>query len=113
MLVLSITDDPALWPESQRLTNQQRNSIILKLANTNPEEADLTEIATKDKTGKPFPNYLQYAKEPNGCEKIKRGWLIYSKSEASLYCIPCLLFSHEQKQPSSSALNSKHSNWQT
>lgn len=29
------TDDLALWPESQRLTNQQRDSIILKLANTN------------------------------------------------------------------------------
>lgn len=29
------TDDLALWPESQRLTNQKRDSIIFKLANTN------------------------------------------------------------------------------
>lgn len=51
-------------------------------------------------------------------KKIRRDWLIQSGSAAALYCIPCLLFSHELTKPSRSALNSKdrfklaHIKWQ-
>ncbi|XDV16533.1 hypothetical protein PO909_016205, partial [Leuciscus waleckii] len=61
----------------------------------------------KDKDGKAFPSYLQYVKSANGREKIRRDWLIHSDSANALFCIPCLLFSHEQTRPSKSALNSK------
>ncbi len=37
---------------------------------------------------------------------MKRDWLIYSESTDALFCIPCVLFSHGQKIPSHSPLNS-------
>lgn len=33
--------------------------------------------------------------------------IIYSDSTEALYCIPCLVFSHEQTKPSKSAVNGK------
>lgn len=100
-----LPEDPGLWPE--KLTNEQRDIIVHRLANKGPEKTNITKMAPKNKEGKPFPNYLHYAKSANGREKIRRDWLIYSESAEALYCIPCLLFSHEQTRPSKSALNSK------
>uniref|UniRef100_A0A1A8IJ03 TTF-type domain-containing protein n=2 Tax=Nothobranchius kuhntae TaxID=321403 RepID=A0A1A8IJ03_NOTKU len=100
-----LPEDPGLWPE--KLTGQQRDTVVRRLANKSDQTPGIDKITPKDMEGKPFPNYLQYAKSANGREKIRRDWLIYSESAKDLYCIPCLLFSHEQTKPSKSALNSK------
>lgn len=100
-----LSEDPGLWAE--KLTDKQRKTIVQILASEGGAKTGISNILPKDKDSKPFLNYLQYAKSANGREKIKRDWLIYSKSTNALYCIPCLLFSHEQKTPSKSPLNSK------
>ncbi|KAG9278360.1 hypothetical protein AMEX_G6226 [Astyanax mexicanus] len=97
-----LSEDPGLWPD--KLTAQQRETLVCRLAS---ERVDLTKVAPKDKEGKAFPDYLQYVKSANMREKIRRDWLIHSDSAKALFCIPCLLFSHEQTRPSKSALNSK------
>ncbi|KAL6456301.1 hypothetical protein MHYP_G00348440 [Metynnis hypsauchen] len=97
-----LSEDPGLWPD--KLTAQQRETLVCRLAS---ESVDLTKVAPKDKEGKAFPDYLQYVKSANGCEKIRRDWLIHSDSTKALFCIPCLLFSHEQTRQSKGALNSK------
>lgn len=66
-----LLEAPGLWPE--HLRNQQRDTIVRRLAN---DRAEKTKMAPKDMECKPFPNYLQYAKSNNGLEKIKRDWLI-------------------------------------
>ena len=93
-----LSEDPGLWPE--KLTAQQRDTLVCRLAS---QSGDLTKVAPKDKDGKAFPSYLQYVKSANGREKIRRDWLIHSDSANALFCIPCLLFSHEQTRPSKSA----------
>ncbi|KAL6475705.1 hypothetical protein MHYP_G00167450 [Metynnis hypsauchen] len=97
-----LSEDPGLWPD--KLTAQQRETLVCRLAS---ESVDLTKVAPKDKEGKAFPDYLQYVKSANGREKIRGDWLIHSDSTEALFCIPCLLFSHEQTRQSKSALNSK------
>ena len=90
--------DPGLWPA--RLTDNDRASIVRKIAVREDEEMP------NNGEGKPFPDYLKYFKTPNGREKVKRYWLVHSKSLNALFCIPCILFSHSLKKPSHSSLNS-------
>lgn len=100
-----LSEDPGLWPTT--LTDKHRKTIVQMLASEGGAKPGIRNITPKDMEGKPFPTYLQYAKSANGREKIRRDCLIYSESAKALYCIPCLLFSHDQKTPSKSALNSK------
>lgn len=74
-----------------------RETTVRKLAT---RDVDLE--MPQDSEGKPFPEYLQYTKATNAREKLK------SKSTNALYYTSCVLFSHEQKIPSLSALNSQH-----
>lgn len=94
------SNDPGLWPAD--LKDTERESIVRSLANRD-EDQDMP----NDSEAKPFPEYLKYTKAANGREKVKRDWVTYSKSNDALYCIPCVLFSKEQKRPSLSALNSQ------
>ena len=80
-----------------------RETIVRKLA-TRDEDLEMPQ----DSDGNPFPEYLQYTKAANGREKVKRDWVIHSKSTNALYCIPCVLFSRGQKIPSLNALKSQH-----
>lgn len=74
-----------------------RETTVRKLS-TRDEDLEMPQ----DSEGKPFPEYLQYTKATNAREKLK------SKSTNALYYTSCVLFSHEQKIPSLSALNSQH-----
>lgn len=56
--------DPGLWPAT--LSDSDRTTLVRKL--TIREET----IMPKDSKGKPFPEYLKYAKAANGREKVKR-----------------------------------------
>lgn len=94
--------DPGKWPE--RITSVERDNIVRALADMDTI-ALLKGSSVKDSEGKPFPDYLLHSKSANGREKVKRDWLMLSKSNMSLHCIPCMLFSDEKK--SHSALNSK------
>lgn len=99
-----LTTDPGLWPE--RLTDHEPEVIVRKLATAS--QIDLIIVMPKDSEGKTFPEYLQFSKSANGREKQKRDWLTYSPSMDALYCVPCMLFSHDDlKKASSSALNTK------
>lgn len=91
-----LSADPGLWPT--KLSDKDRTTIVSKLAQRE---------MSNDSQGKPFPDYLKYSKAANGREKMKRDWLIYSESADALFCIPCVLFSHGQKRPSYSPLNSE------
>ncbi len=48
-----------------------------------------------------FPEYLQSSKSANGREKQKRDWLTYIPSMDALYCVPCMLFSHDDLRKAS------------
>ncbi len=99
-----MTTDPGLWPE--RLTDHEREVIVRKLATAS--QIDLVIVMPKDSEGKKFPEYLQFSKSANGREKQKRDWLTYSPSMDALYCVPCMLFSHDDlRKASTSALNTK------
>lgn len=60
-----------------------RETTVRKLAT---RDVDLE--MPQDSEGKPFPEYLQYTKATNAREKLKRDWIIHSKSTNALYCIP-------------------------
>lgn len=90
--------DLGLWPAT--LSDSDRTTLVRKL--TIREET----IMPKDSKGKPFPEYLKYAKAANGRENVKRDWLVHSESSNALFCIPCILLPHGNKRPSHSALNS-------
>ncbi len=99
-----LTTDPGLWPES--LTDHEREVIVWKLATTS--QIDLIIAMSKDSERNTFPEYLQFSKSANGREKQKRDWLTYSPSMDALYCVPCMLFSHDDlRKASTSALNTK------
>lgn len=40
------------------------------------KKTETTKMAPKDMERKPFPNYYQYAKSANGCEKIRRDYYL-------------------------------------
>ena len=87
-----LSNDAGLWPE--KITDKDRSTIVRKLATTRDEDLQMPQ----DSVGKPFPDYLRHTRSANGREKVKRDWLTHSKSTNALYCIPCVLFSHEQKK---------------
>lgn len=97
-------DDPGKWPE--KITHIERENIVRALAGIDNITL-LKGISAKDSEGKPFPDYLLYSQTANGREKVKRDWLLLSKCNMSLHCVPCILFSEEVEQKSQSALNSK------
>lgn len=90
----------------ERLTDPEREVIVRKLATSS--QIDLVIVMPKDSEGKKLPQYLQFSKSANGRDKQKRDWWTYSPSMDALYCVPCMLFSHNDlRKASTSALNTK------
>ena len=100
--ILTPVPHPLFANSTSNRIDRDREAIGRALATIDDHD-----VLPQDSVGKPFPEYLLYSKAANGREKVKRDWVSYSKSSNALYCIPCVLFSHVQKNPSLSALNSQ------
>ncbi|KAG8444242.1 hypothetical protein GDO86_009431 [Hymenochirus boettgeri] len=83
--------DPAFWPET--LKDTDRKVIVCSGLKTEEELKEMAPSMPKVAEGRPFSEFLLYAKSSNGREKILRDWLSWSNSKQRLYCITCLAFS--------------------
>lgn len=79
--VASLSDDPFIWPEN--LSQWQRDQLILK--GPVSEFMESNDLYPQDSNKRHFSNEFQYRRLENG-EKIRRRWLIYSKTADSAYC---------------------------
>lgn len=89
--------DPGLWP--LQINDDIRQQIIM----ANPTNFDnllkIKMTISKDLSGKSFSEFLLYTKSSNNREKHPRDWLIYSTSNQTLHCFPCLLFNDNLTEP--------------
>lgn len=88
-------DDPGTWP--QNLTIKLRDTLI---ENCPPQPQITNWNFPRDKSGRKFNNSYYIRVLPNG-EKVNRKYLIYSKSQKSVFCYYCKLFGNPKSQLSS------------
>lgn len=82
--------DPGLWP--LLITNKVRDEIVKFYPPNFEELLTIYPNMTKDLNGRRFSKYVLYSKSKNDRETYPRDWLIWSPSQQSLHCYPCLLF---------------------
>lgn len=76
--------DPACWPE--HITSDQRIDIVRR-GPVQIEDFNFPQSQTRRR----FTNDRYFIRMKNG-EKIRRSWLVYSKSSDSVFCFCCTLF---------------------
>lgn len=100
--------DPATW---QRMNIYNEHFICALVAHgpVHDTEADFSHSASND--GRHFSAAWFFKCMPNG-EKVKRDWLLYSRSKGAVFCFPCLLFSkNSMNSPKIANIDSGFSNW--
>jgi len=100
--------DPATW---QRMNIYNEHFICALVAHgpVHDTEADFSQSASND--GRHFSAAWFFKCMPNG-EKVKRDWLLYSRSKRAVFCFPCLLFSkNSMNLPKIANIDSGFSNW--
>lgn len=80
-----LSNDPSTWPE--HLSVRERD--IIAMMEPIPFLANDKEYPRIDK--RHFSNEFQYRIAENG-ERIKRRWLVYSRTADAAFCLPCRLF---------------------
>ena len=76
------SNDPAL---RKSISDTDQTTIILMGPSSNPSNFP------RDQKERKFPTYIFIEEQRNG-EKVRRGWLVWSKAVTSLFCFPCSLF---------------------
>ncbi|KAL2080661.1 hypothetical protein ACEWY4_024454 [Coilia grayii] len=84
-----IGDDPAYWPE--KLSDTDRCLIVRK------GPVQVQGDFPQNQQGRQFTTTYYYLNMKNG-EKIRRSWLVYSKTKDSAVCFCCRLFGECNKQ---------------
>ena len=102
---LLISTDPAAWQRPYS------HSFIVGLVEKGPEQGvDVDFMKSSDNEGRRFSEKWLYKSMSNG-ETVRRDWLIFSKSQASVFCFPCLLFGKYSNPPKLCDPGKGFSNW--
>ena len=83
--------DSGSWPVTEKMTDQQRSflsSQAVLLAEKHPENVD---FRYTERDGRHLTSSMWYRTLPNN-EKVKRSWLIYSKTKNAIFCTPCTIY---------------------
>ncbi|XP_067120761.1 zinc finger MYM-type protein 1-like [Centruroides vittatus] len=94
--------DPDLWPSI--ITDKFRMFCV----KTGPVQHK--GVFAKNDEGRSFSTTYYFKKMPNG-ETQLRSWLIYSKTQDSVFCFCCILFSKRRGNEQSTRFIGGYSNW--
>lgn len=95
--------DPSNWPLTEKMTDEQRSFIssqVVLLAEKYPEILD---FSSTERYGRHLTSFMWYRTMANN-EKIKRSWLIYSKTKNAIFCAPCKIYHQKISAAAASAL---------
>ncbi|CAH0390034.1 unnamed protein product [Bemisia tabaci] len=84
--------DPQKWPKTIEDANRVE---IVRCAPAFDDFITQSRLFPKDTNGQSFTEFFLYSKSNNEREKYPRDWLIWSASEKTLHCMPCILFEHK------------------
>lgn len=105
------SSDPSTWPAADEMTDNTRTILTdttVRLAEKYPNCVD---FGSTEREKRHLTSSVWYKVLPNG-EKVKRSWLLYSKTENALFCAPCKLFLNVSRTAGLSALQTTGmTNW--
>ncbi|CAG4971931.1 unnamed protein product [Parnassius apollo] len=102
--------DPGNWPGVEKMTDQQRsffsNQAVL-LAENHPENI---EFRSTERNGRHLTASMWYRTLAN-CERVKRSWLIYSKTKNAIFCACCKIYQKPSFTATSALCSTGFINW--
>lgn len=102
--------DPGNWPVVEKMTDQQRsffsNQAVL-LAENHPENI---EFRSTERNGRHLTSSMWYRTLAN-CERVKRSWLIFSKTKNAIFCACCKIYQKPSSTATSALCSTGFINW--
>lgn len=102
--------DPGHWPGVEKMTDHQRsffsNQAVL-LAENHPENI---EFRSTERNGRHLTSSMWYRTLAN-YERVKRSWLIYSKSKNAIFCACCKIYMKPSSTATSALCSTGFINW--
>ncbi|GBP94098.1 Zinc finger MYM-type protein 1 [Eumeta japonica] len=102
--------DPGNWPVVEKMTDEQRsffsNQAVL-LAENQPENI---EFRSTERNGRHLTSSMWYRMLSN-CERVKRSWLIFSKTKNAVFCACCKIYQKPSSTATSALCSTGFINW--
>lgn len=102
--------DPGNWPGVEKMTDHQRfffSNQAVSLAENHPENI---EFRSTERNGRHLTSSMWYRTLAN-CERVKRSWLIYSKTKNAIFCACCKIYQKPSSTATSALCSTGFINW--
>lgn len=102
--------DPGNWPDTEKMSDQQRSlfsSQAVLLAENHPENI---EFRSTERAGRHLTSSMWYRTLAN-YDKVKRSWLIYSKTKNAIFCTCCKIYQKPSSAATSALCSTGFINW--
>lgn len=95
--------DPGNWPDMEKITDQQRSFLSNQAELFTENHPENIEFRSTKRDGRHLTSSMWYRTMANN-EKVKRSWLIYSKTKNAIFCAPCKIYQKRPTHATTSAL---------
>ncbi|VEN56975.1 unnamed protein product [Callosobruchus maculatus] len=102
--------DPGNWPGVEKMTDQQRSLFSNQAALLAENHPENIEFRSTERNGRHLTSSMWYRTLAN-CERVKRSWLIYSKTKNAIICACCKIYQKPSSAATSALCSTGFINW--